>query len=191
MTETLGKVPWRMLGWGAAILLLATPFVAMRFTSEVNWSPGDFIFAGGLLAVIGGALELAVRASANHSYRIASGLALLGTLFVVWVNLAVGIVGSEHHPANLLFFGALLVGIVGSLIARFRAAGMAITMVATAVSLWLAFAVAAFAPSDEPLVSHGVEFVGTSLFALLFLGSAALFRAARPITHLHPRNPPG
>ena len=39
MTETLGKVPWRMLGWGTAILLLATPFVAMRFTSEVNWSP--------------------------------------------------------------------------------------------------------------------------------------------------------
>ena len=83
---------------------------------------------------------------------------------------------AKHNPANLWFFGALLVGIVGSCIARFRASGMSVAAFATAISLWLAFAIAWTSPTDEPFVSHGVEFAGTSVFALMFLGSAALFR---------------
>ena len=51
-------------------------------------------------------------------------------------------------------------------------------MVATAASLGIAFAVAVMGPTDEPYVSHWLEFAGTSVFAALFLGSAALFRRA-------------
>lgn len=51
-------------------------------------------------------------------------------------------------------------------------------MTATAVSLGIAFAIAVTRGTDEPFVSHGVELSGTSVFALLFLGSAALFRKA-------------
>jgi hypothetical protein len=40
-------------------------------------------------------------------------------------------------------------------------------------------------PTDEPLVSHGVELAGTSLFVLMFLGSAALFRRAALNTAPH------
>ena len=47
---------------------------------------------------------------------------------------------------------------------------------ATALLLWTAFAVAVMGPTDEPFVRHSIEFAGTSIFALLFLGSAALFR---------------
>jgi hypothetical protein len=53
---------------------------------------------------------------------------------------------------------------------------MALTTAATAVLLWIAYAIASAGPTDEPLVKHSVEFAGTSVFALLFLGSAALFR---------------
>jgi hypothetical protein len=175
-----GRVfPWRFLGWGAAVVLLAAPFVAMRMHAEgVDWSLGDFIFAGVLFAVIGGGFELAVWASPNRSYRAAAALALLGTLLVIWVNLAVGIVGSEHNPPNTLFFAVLLVGLVGACAGRFRAAGMSIAMLGTAVGLWGAFALAAMRPTDEPFVRHSVEFAGTSIFAMLFLGSAALFRKA-------------
>jgi hypothetical protein len=175
------RVSWRMVGWGGAIVLLAIPFVAMRFSTGVNWSLGDFIVAGVMFGLIGGAFELAVRVSGSWAYRGGAALALAGTLLTVWANLAVGIVGREDNPANLWFFGALLAGLAGAWIARFRASGMSAAMLVTALSLWLAFAVASIGPRDGPFVSHGLELAGTSVFALMFLGAAALFRlAARP-----------
>ncbi|MGE5561925.1 MAG: hypothetical protein ACM3ZV_01305 [Bacillota bacterium] len=172
-------VPWRVIGWGTAVALLATPFVAMQLHAEgVNWTGSDFIFAGAIFAIIGGLLELAVRMSKNGFYRFGVALALLGSLLVVWSNLAVGIVGSEDNPVNLLFFGALLVGIVAACIARFRAQGMPWAMVATAVSLGVAFIVATGFRTDEPNVSHWTEALGVSIFGLVFLASAGLFRRA-------------
>jgi hypothetical protein len=170
-------MPWRVIGWGGAVLLLATPFVAMQMHADgVDWTLGDFLFAAVLFGIVGGALELAVRFSPNRAYRGAAALSLLGTLLTIWANLAVGIVGSEHNPANQWFFAALLIGIAGGCIGRFRPKAMSIATAATALLLWIAFAVASMGGTDEPLVHHSVEFIGTSFFALLFLGSAALFR---------------
>ena len=170
-------IPWRLVGWGGAVLLLAAPFVAMQMHAEgVDWSPGDYLFAAVLFGIVGGALELAVRFSPNRAYRGAAALSLLGTLLTIWANLAVGIVGSEHNPANQWFFAALLIGIAGGCIGRFRPKAMSIAAAATALLLWIAFAVAVMGPTDEPFVHHSIEFAGTSIFALLFLGSAWLFR---------------
>ncbi len=170
-------MPWRVIGWGGAVLLLATPFFAMQMHAEgVDWTLGDFIFAAVMFGIVGGALELAVRFSPNRAYRGAAALSLLGTLLTIWANLAVGIVGSEHNPANQWFFAALLVGIAGGCIGRFRPKAMAIAVAATALLLWIAFAVAVMGPTDEPFVHHSIEFIGTSIFALLFLGSAWRFR---------------
>lgn len=172
-------VPWRLIGWGGAVVLLAAPFVAMQLNAEgVDWSPGDFIFAAALFGIVGGLLELAVRASSNPSYRTGAALALLGAFLVMWVNLAVGIVGSEDNPANLLFFGALAIGIAGSVVTRGKPAGMSTAMLATAASLGIAFLIAVMNPTDEPFVPHSRELIGTSVFAGLFLASAALFRRA-------------
>jgi hypothetical protein len=169
--------PWRLIGWGAAVVLLAAPFAAMQFHAEgVDWSPGDFVFAGLLFALVGGLLELAVRKIRSGWYRAAVAVALLGNLLVIWSNLAVGIVGSENNPANQLFFAALLVGIGGAFIARFRAGGMAVSMGATAVSLLVALLVASLGGTDEPKANHSVEVIATGLFAALFLISAGLFR---------------
>lgn len=170
--------PWRVLGWGGAVALLLIPLVAMRFTSEVNWTSSDFIFAGILFALIGGAFELAIWASRNRAYRAGAALALLGTLLTIWANLAVGIVGSEHNPPNMLFFAALLVGIVMACVGRFRARGMSVATLATAASLGIAFVIAVMQPTDEPFVPHILEALGTGVFAALFLGSSALFRRA-------------
>jgi uncharacterized membrane protein YeaQ/YmgE (transglycosylase-associated protein family) len=171
--------PWRIIGWGTAVVLLAAPFVAMQLhAGGVNWSPGDFVLASAIFAIVGGLLELAVWKIRSGWYRAGVAVALLANLLVIWVNLAVGIVGSEHNPANQLFFVALLIGIVGACVSQFRSKGMSYSMLATAASLLIAFAMASVGPTDEPLVKHGVEFAGTSILAALLVGSAWLFRRA-------------
>ena len=173
------NIPWRLIGWGSAAVLLSLPFVAMKFAAPgVNWTLSDFLFAGALFAIIGGLFEFAVRTSSSGTYRLASAAALLGLFAVVWVNLAVGIVGSEDNPRNLLFFAALLVGIGGAIGAKFRADGMARAMFATAIALIFAFGLAELEPRDEPTVRPVVEAIGTSLFVMLFVGSGWLFRRA-------------
>jgi hypothetical protein len=179
IARTRGGQRWRLFGWGAAVALLATPFVAMRLSAQgVDWSVADFVVMGAMLGAVGGLIELAVRLAPNRLYRGGVGLALLGTFLTVWVNLAVGIVGSENNPGNLLFFVALLMGIAGAIGTRFRADGMARAMITTAVSIGIAFVLAQLGVRDEPMVKPFVEGAGTSLFVALFLCSAWLFRRA-------------
>jgi hypothetical protein len=184
MAEVLGDggrrgIPWRIIGWGGAVVLLASPFIAMQMHADgVNWSHGDFIVMGMMLAIVGGLIEFAVRASSNWSYRGGAALAVLGGFLVTWANLAVGIVGSENNPANQFFFAALLIGIAGSIIARGRSRGMAWAMFATAIAIAIAFLVAEAGIRDEPMVRPLIEGAGTSIFVLMFAASALLFRRA-------------
>jgi energy-converting hydrogenase Eha subunit C len=170
---------WRIIGWGTAVVLLAAPFVAMQPHAEgVDWSPGDFVFAAVIFATVGRVIELAVRLTLNRLYRAGTALAVLGGFLVIWVNLAVGIVGSEHNPDNLLFFVALLLAVAGGIGARFRADGMVRAMVTTAAAITIAFVIAESGRPDEPMVHPLIEAIGTSVFVLLFLASAWLFRRA-------------
>lgn len=102
----------------------------MQFTGEVNWTLSDFIIAGTFLFGAGLAYKLITRTSEDTAYRVAIGFALFTGLFLLWVNGAVGIIGSEKNPINILYFGVIAVGIVGALIARFQSKGMAYTMLA-------------------------------------------------------------
>ena len=73
------------------LALLLVPAVAMCFTDEVNWDPGDFLVGGALLAGTGVAYVLAARLVARLPGRVLLG-GLLGTgLLLVWAELAVGI----------------------------------------------------------------------------------------------------
>ena len=60
---------WRLVGWGFAVLLLATPFVAMQFTSDVAWTAGDFLLAALMLGVFGLALELTFKFTSDSRFR--------------------------------------------------------------------------------------------------------------------------
>jgi len=182
------QIPWRLIGWGGAAALLALPFIAMQLNAPgVNWTASDFVIFAIMIVLVGVPLEVVIRASGNWRYRTAAALALLSAFLTVWANLAVGIVGSEDSPGNLGFFAALVAGIMGAFLVRFRARAMGIVMAGTAIALWAAFAIAVSMPTDEPFVPHIREFAGTSVFAGLFLASALLFRRAaanRP----HPRS---
>ena len=75
-------------------LLLLIPFLAMQFTSEVNWSPFDFLVMSILLLSTGLVSELVLRKVKKMEYRIALCVAILATLFLIWAELAVGIIGT-------------------------------------------------------------------------------------------------
>lgn len=162
---------WRIAMWGTAAVLLALPAVAMHFQAEgVTWTASDFIAMFVLLATACGACELIARASGNGAYRVAGGIAVGTAFLTVWVNLAVGMIGSENNPYNQLFGCVLLVALGGSVLSRFRAAGMAWATICAALVQAVLGAVGM--PADH----RGGVF--SMIFALPWLISALLFRKA-------------
>lgn len=156
----------------ATVALLMVPLVAMQFTGEVNWTLFDFLVMGALIVGTGVTFELALMKADTIGYRAASGVALTSAFLLVWVNLAVGIIGSSAQGANMLYFAVLAVGGVGSLAARFRPRGMARAMVATALAHTGVGVAALIAGWGSPVHVVGL----TGIFSLLFLASAWLFR---------------
>jgi hypothetical protein len=126
-------IPWRIIGWSIPALLLLLPLVAMRFTEEVNWTGSDFAFAAVLFGSVGLAFELIVRKSSNLAYRVGAAVAVIGAFLTVWVNGAVGMIGSEDNPYNLYFLGVPVLALAGALAARFRPRGMAGAMALAAL----------------------------------------------------------
>lgn len=72
-------------------LLLLVPGVAMQFTAEVAWGPGDFAAAAALLFGAGMAFVLGSRDARSVRQRVAVGLLVFGALAIVWAELAVGV----------------------------------------------------------------------------------------------------
>ena len=161
---------WRIAGWSVGALLLLLPLVAMQLTDEVVWDETDFILMGGLIGAVGLGIEFLVRKSRRLAYRLGAVLALLTAFLTVWTNLAVGMIGSEDNPCNLLFGAVLAVALIGAIVARFEPAGMARALAVTAIAQ---AAVAAAGLSADP---RGGLF--SAMFAGLWLLAAALFAKA-------------
>ncbi len=170
----------RLAVWASvAALLVAVPLVAMAFTSEVKWSPLDFVFVLVLWGVLGVVYEFAAQRSSNATYRAAVIVALGTGAALIWVNGAAGIIGDEGNEANLLYAGVLAVAVLGAILARFAPNGMARALLAAALAQ-VAVGVVALAgnlgaegrgwPLDVVML--------TAFFATLWLIAAALFRNA-------------
>jgi hypothetical protein len=143
-----------------------------------HWKPGALVLAAVLL--FGGArvaYELVTKKFDNKAYRLAVGVALAAVFFLVWMNAAVGgVLGDD--PANMMYFGVLLVGLSGAILGRLEARGMSRALFATAFAMML---VPAIALSIGTLAfANGVTAVFGlhAVFALLFAASALLFRRA-------------
>ncbi|SHI29577.1 hypothetical protein SAMN02745146_0411 [Hymenobacter daecheongensis DSM 21074] len=167
----------------ATAFVLLIPLVAMQFTHEVVWTVTDFVFAGTLLFGTGLTYELIARKGGTRAYRLAVGVALAAGFLLIWLNLAVGLIGSEQNPANLLYGGVLVVGITGALLARFRPQGMARTLLLMAAAQVLVPVLALLL--WQPRTILGADFAEvpivlgvTALFVTLWVGAAWLFRYA-------------
>ena len=164
---------WSLAIWGGAAVLLSIPAIAMQFQAPgVDWGPEDFIVMGALLAMACGGYEIATRMSSSWAYRAGAAVAILTCFLTVWVNLAVGMVGDEGNPANLLFGGVILLAVVGAILSGFRPRGIARSMQAAAAAQGL-MAIYAFIAGDVVAVRPIACFVVPWLLgAHLFLKAA-------------------
>ena len=67
--------------------LLLIPYVAMRFTDEVNWTALDFITMGFMLLMTGLGIEVALRIVRATWMRLAAVAAILLGFVMVWGTL--------------------------------------------------------------------------------------------------------
>lgn len=162
----------RLLMWTGALAIWLVPLVAKQFTDEVQWSTFDHIVWAFMLAIPATIIDLVSRMTGNWAYRGAVVIAL-GTSFVItWANLAVGIVGNEENPVNLIFFGVVAIALLGSPLVGFKAARLRWVFYLTAAAQALS---ALLALQAEPFV---LVFCGVT--TALWLTAATLFgRAAR------------
>jgi hypothetical protein len=171
---------WRIARWSLAALILLLPLLAMQFTTEVAWDFADFMIFGALLAGAGGVYELAMRVSGHRAYRAATAVALAAAFILIWINLAVGIIGDENNPANLMYVGVLAVGIIGAIITRGQPRGMARTLSVMAFAQALVPVIALLFLKIAPISGPAglIILVLNIGFIILFVGSALLFRRA-------------
>ncbi len=164
-----GRLRFAVLGTAGALMLL--PVLAMRAVERTPSDPGDFIFLAILLAGVGIAFEVAARVPRHRAYRAAVGFAAAAAFLHSWINLAVGTIGNEDNPANLIFYAVFAVAIGGAIAARFKPDGMARAMLATAIAQMLVLVGALIA---------GLGFTGpiTVFFTALWLMAAWLFQRA-------------
>ena len=181
MGRRRNRLRWAI--WGTAAGLLLVPVVAMQLGVDGwDWNAFDFVVMGALLAAACGTYELAAWMSGNRAYRAAVGVAVVAAFLMAWVSLAVGIIGPEDNPLNLMYVGVYAVGFIGALVARYRAGGMVLALLATAVVQALVAVVATVAAFTG---GHGgIEVLRqlalNGFFVAMWLVSALLFhRAAR------------
>lgn len=187
MHDNMAKAPFwrgmRWLVWGGAAALLALPLIAMQFTREVQWSAFDFLVMGAMLGAVGLAFELALRVARDSYYMVGAGIAAGTAFLLTWANLAVGVIGNEDNPANLMFFGVVAIALVGTILARLQPRGMAQAMQATAI-VQAGTVIAALLLDAQwrvPVIVAG--FAGMWLLASVLFAKSA--QAPRPVARLY------
>lgn len=76
------------------ILMLMIPFIAMRFSKDVDWQLSDFVIMGILLTLTGTAIVYSARKIRRENVRLAFIITILITFALTWGELSVGIFGT-------------------------------------------------------------------------------------------------
>lgn len=77
-----------------AAVLLSIPFIAMQFTKEVDWTGSDFVIGAVLLFGTAGVTDVVLRRVQSIKNRVILTVLVLGMLFLVWAEFAVGLFGT-------------------------------------------------------------------------------------------------
>ena len=116
--------------------------------------------------------------TASTYYRLAIGMALATVLFLIYGIGALGIIGAGGRP-DRMYAGVLAVGAIGTVIARLRPRGMALTLLAMALAQALVAVIALIAGLQHTEGASVLEILGLNgMYAALFGLSAWLFGRA-------------
>ena len=161
------------------ICLLLIPLISMQFSTEVNWTFSDFLFAGTLIFGTGLTFKVVTRNTSSNLFKIASASALGSGLFLIWANGAVGIIGSENNDFNALYFLVIFVGIIGLFASRLKAFRLSITLFAMAATQLILTVAALITGMHELPYSSIPEIVAVNgFFITWYMVSAFLFKYA-------------
>lgn len=171
--RSLWKGPARITALILVILLLEN-----HFGEGWNWHLRTFVLLGSLVFGLGLTYQLVTRNLDTIAYRAAVGIALVAALPVFWMNWVQAADGV--NPAALMYLWVLIVGIIGAALARFQPNAMSRALFVTALAQALILAIVVIrnlqaTPWTAP-VWRG--FGGNTLFLVLFVASAWLFRVA-------------
>lgn len=162
---------------GVTAVLLLLAFVLRRLVGSPEWTAMDFAVVAIMLFGTGLAYVLITHKRKESLYRLAVALAATTGLLLFWSNLAVGLIGSEDEPANLMYFGVLAVAFIGSVISRFKPRGLSVAMWVTAGVQVLTIVIALLAGWHRLAESSLTEIIGINgFFAMLWAISGLLFR---------------
>ena len=120
----------------------------------------------------------------KNIYRLAFGFGLLGLILIGWANGAIGIIGNENNPANLMYLAVFATGIIGSLLAKFEAQKMIITLlIMILIHISIPFIALFIWPAKASWGQAGVlkVIVFNTFFTLPFIFSALLFWRSKNI----------
>ena len=165
-------------------LILLILLLANHFVDGWTWPPGAFVLVGALLFGIGLTYELVTRNRDAVAYRAAVGIAFAAGFLLTWGNF---VQMADVTPFAAMYFGVPMVGVIGTAVARLRPNGMARALFVTALAQALVLAAALIILiTRNPQVTSWTApelrgFCGNAFFAMLFAGSALLFRKAASV----------
>jgi hypothetical protein len=161
-----------------AAFLLLVPLFAKLITDEMAWDFFDFVAAWTLLFGAGFTYRMVAKKMGNSiMYRAAVGVAVATALFLVWANLAVGLIGSEDNPANGMYMVVLAIGFLGAIITRLQPRGMSRVLFIMAFAHGIITVIALITRLHLSPESSVIEIIGVNgFFAVLWSASALLFR---------------
>lgn len=116
--------------------------------------------------------------TATTNYRLGVALAVATLLFLIWGIGALGIIGEGGRP-DRMYVVVVAVLVIGAVVVRGRPRGMAVVLLATALSQVLVAVIALLLGFHDTEGASVVEILGlNAMYAALFGGSAWLFWSA-------------
>jgi len=157
----------------AALALLMVPLVASFLVPGWNWPPRAFVLVYVLFFATGMAYALIARRMGTWTYKAGVALALVTAFGLGWSTMVQ--TADSGHPERLWYLSVLVVGLIGVLLARLHARGLALTLFAMAATLAL---IALLIPSGAPPDMARRMAIGHGVSVALFIASGLLFRRA-------------